>query len=92
MNTNTYLTLIIGDDVKNGIGTRIEELHHCECSDLKKTIKADSYFTRSFGSVEHFDSIESAREWYNDDPDELGWLFDDEVKILPCVYKNGGEA
>lgn len=87
MNTNTNtLTLIIGDVVKNGIGTRVEELHHCDCADLKKTIK-DSYFVRSFGTVEHFDSIESAREWYNDDPDELGWLFDDEVKVLPCVSK-----
>lgn len=78
--------LVIGDMVKNGFGERVEELHHSECKDLKRIVN-DSYFQRSHGSVEEFESVEEARAWYDEDEDGLGWLFDDEVKVLPCVNK-----
>lgn len=87
MNTNTTAThvLIIAD---NEIGHRIEELHSATCADVAKKVKA----SRSGADVTYFNSIESAREWYNEDEDEMGFVFDEEVRILPCSHNKNGNA
>lgn len=85
-NTNTAThVLIIGD---NELGKRIEELHSATCADVAKKIKT----LRADTDVTYFFSIDAAREWYNEDEDDLGWLFDDEVRILPCSHNTNGNA
>lgn len=86
MNTNTAThVLIIGD---NEFGKRIEELHSATCADVPKKVKA----SRSGVDVTYFFGIDAAREWYNEDEDEMGFVFDEEVRILPCSHNTQGIA
>lgn len=86
MNTNTAThVLIIGD---NETGKRFEELHSAGCADVAKKVKASLSGT----DVTYFSSIEDAREYYNEDADDLGYLFEEEVRILPCAHNKNGNA
>jgi hypothetical protein len=77
-------TLVIAEGIViNNRYNRIEEVHAIDCMDLIKKRNSKEY---KFGEFIDFDSLEAARTWY-DDEDELGYTFDDEVKVLPCSKK-----
>jgi hypothetical protein len=82
---NSKVTLVIATDIiVNGRFARIEELHRSDCADLLKKKNSKDY---RFASFIESDSIEASRAEYDEDMEELGYYFDDEVKVLPCAHK-----
>lgn len=75
------LTLVTGDIIKNNRYERIEVLHSTECRDLAKLKTGPNRRNVEFTE---YATIEDARTEY--DSDDLGWEFDEEVRILPCVH------
>jgi hypothetical protein len=79
------LTLVIGDIVKNNRFEHIEVLHSTDCRDL---VKLKSGINRNNVSCLEYNTIEEARSEYEIDVEEMGYYFDAEVKILPCVHNH----
>lgn len=78
------VTLVVGDTVQNGKLVRIDELHSETCRDLTRRRNEKGPHTSLDFTT--FASIDEARAEYDIDAEDMGWWFDDEVKVLPCVH------
>ena len=78
---NGNLVLILAETSKG----RIDEVHRRGCNDVfKKVEDSIRYGGATFVQAE---TVEQLREWYDVDADEMGWYFEDCVRVLPCAHK-----
>lgn len=82
LSENGNLVLILAETSKG----RVDEVHRRGCNDVfKKVEDSIRYGGATFVQAE---SIDQLREWYDVDAEEMGWYFDDTVRVFPCSHKN----
>lgn len=78
------VVFMVGDVISDsGSVVRVEEVHAVGCGAAEKRIKS---FYGGF-NFEVYESVAAAEADYNEDIDELGWVFADEVKVHACAKK-----
>lgn len=77
------VVLVIGTNVVKNTYNEVRELHSATCRDLTR-LRNDSYL-KNYGEFNEFETIADARADYDVDSEEMGWYFDEDVKVLPCA-------